>query len=361
MSTENTPSLPQCYQSSAPLLAKKLAEAEARKGEFRYEDYEQMIAHAVRAESGLMGFPESAIDGDLGESLFVLNLVAPVFSSDRESMDAPYFALGNNDTHAYTWTSADGRCQVTVTPPQPNDLNARTIVPEPSRRASKSTLLARATIHDKDILIYLASCLVSQLKAGETFPEYCGVLLTPFDFFKALGKPCGGEAYIRLKEGLERLARTYIHRLTKKEDGTWAREQGFSLISSWDAIIDADDSARSNIKVVISEQLAESIKTRNVLRLHAEYFRLRKGLAKALYLVARAKCGKQPEWPIGLENLRQRVGSRDILRNFRKEIKEIIKENSIPAYELQLSGDDIVTFLPKVAQKRALRMRLPRK
>jgi hypothetical protein len=279
---------------------------------------------------------------------FVLDLVDASFKSDRESMEAPYFALGTNDLKPYEWTSVDGNLEVRIRPPQADDANAKPKSAKdlmPSRTARKSAVPARASIHDKDILIYLASCLIAQLKAGEILPAHNRVQITPYAFFTAVEKPCGKEAYVRLRDALERLARTYVtRRVRDKKTGIWGREQGFSLISSWDAAIDPTDARNSSIQVVLAEPFAEAIKTQSVLQLHKNYFQLRKGLAKALYLVARSKCGNQPDWKIGLDKLRQRVGSRDALRNFRQEILTIITEGEVPDYRLQLTTDDEVIF-----------------
>lgn len=351
--------LPGELAKKSPTVAGKIAAAKARQRRAAAQQLAGEISTEFAALNVEMRAKNTNFLGkfDLGggagavEQLdfFVLDLVDASFKSDRESMEAPYFALGTNDLKPYEWTSVDGNLEVRIRPPQADDANAKQKTAKdlmPSRTARKSAVPARASIHDKDILIYLASCLIAQLKAGETLPEHNRVQITPYAFFTAVEKPCGKEAYVRLRDALERLARTYVTRRVKdKETGVWGREQGFSLISSWDASIDSTDARNSSIKVVLADPFAEAIKTQNVLQLHKNYFQLRKGLAKALYLVARAKCGHQADWKIGLDKLRQRVGSRDELYNFRAAIKAIIAEGEIPDYRIQLTtGDDVIFY-----------------
>lgn len=280
---------------------------------------------------------------------FVLDLLDASFGSDMDSMDAPYFALNGNDLQEYKWTSVNGNIEVTIRPPGSDDTKAKPRSEKddlPSRYKKKSDIPARATIHDKDILIYLASCLYAQLKTeGNSLPDDNRVLMTPHGFFSATTKQCGKEAYVRLRDALERLARTYVSRREKnKKTGEWGKERGFTLIAEWDAVIDQNDDRNSSIQVTLSGPFAEAIKTKKVLKLHENYFALRKGLAKALYLAARYHCRQQLDWTIALSKLKDRVGSRDVLRNFREQIRKIIKDGGIPDYEMQLTTSDEVVF-----------------
>jgi plasmid replication initiation protein len=81
-----------------------------------------------------------------------------------------------------------------------------------------------------------------------------------------------------------------------------------------------------------------------VLTIHPDYFRLRKPLARRLYEIARKHCGHQTQWVIDLDLLREKTGSKSSLREFRRALREIEAENSLPDYRFSLGSDDRVTF-----------------
>lgn len=290
---------------------------------------------------------------DLGAQgdLFVLDLLDASFQSDKDSMAVPYFALNAKDLKRYEWVSGDGNLEIKILPPNDaqNPSTSARVENEragmPSRYKKQTDLVARASIHDKDILIYLASCLFAQLRAGERLPDNNKVAMTPYSFFKATDKSCGKEAYVRLREALERLSRTHVLRRERdKKTGKWSKEKGFSIVSAWESVIDQTDDRNSVIEITLAEEFANAIKAKSVLRLHADYFKLRKGLAKAVYLTARARCRNQPDWKISLEKLRTTVGSTEPLRNFKISLTELIDGGGIPEYDLQLTTNDDVVF-----------------
>jgi hypothetical protein len=82
--------------------------------------------------------------------------------------------------------------------------------------------------------------------------------------------------------------------------------------------------------------------SRSVLTLHRDYFRLRKPLERRVYEIARKHCGRQAEWRIGLETLLKKSGSTSPRRVFRKMIRDMVEEDSLPDYRLALEAGDIV-------------------
>lgn len=266
------------------------------------------------------------------QDMFVLDIFDASLKSDAESMQIPLFALQTRDIKPYRWESKNGAIQVTITPPT---------VKEGEDRAP-----GRATIHDKDILIFLTSALVAGINNGESLPSSRRVRFTAHSFFQATGRDCSKDAYERLKAALERLARTYvrIHYRDRKVTLWKQKDEGFNLVAYWSAITDERDDRMSSIVVDLSEPLAEAITQRAVLTLHPDYFKIRKPLAKRLYELGRKHCGKQGGWKIGLETLQHACGSTRELKKFRADMREIIKEDSIPGYTLTLGQDDMVTF-----------------
>jgi hypothetical protein len=72
---------------------------------------------------------------------------------------------------------------------------------------------------------------------------------------------------------------------------------------------------------------------------------------RRLYEIARKHCGHQTRWVIGLDLLREKAGSKSSLREFRRAVKEIEAENSLPDYHVCLGNDDRVTFCTSAPQR----------
>ena len=75
-----------------------------------------------------------------------------------------------------------------------------------------------------------------------------------------------------------------------------------------------------------------------------DYFRLRKPLERRLYELARKHCGRQPEWKITLDHLREKCGALSPLKNFRFQLRSITQANHLPDYTLSLDNNNVVTF-----------------
>lgn len=98
------------------------------------------------------------------------------------------------------------------------------------------------------------------------------------------------------------------------------------------------------LEVTVSDWFFNALIGKEVLTINREYFRLRKPLERRLYELARKHCGKQPEWKIGLENLRGKCGALSPLKYFRYQLREIIRTDHLPDYRIALDDKDKVTF-----------------
>jgi hypothetical protein len=74
-------------------------------------------------------------------------------------------------------------------------------------------------------------------------------------------------------------------------------------------------------------------------------------MARRLYELARKHCGHQAQWKIGLELLQAKVGSKSTLKEFRRAVRAIEADNSLPEYRLVLNDNDTVTFHTRDAKK----------
>ncbi|MEM6408819.1 MAG: replication initiator protein A [Pseudomonadota bacterium] len=196
----------------------------------------------------------------------------------------------------------------------------------------------RATIHDKDILIFCISQLVAALNAGRQISRR--LTLTAHDLLVATGRETSGDAYRRLKDAFERLAGTRIttNIVTAEEETT----TGFGLIESWEIVRRTRGGRMVSVSVTLSDWLYRAVCARSVLTLSRDYFSLRKPLERRLYELARKHCGRQDAWVVSIDTLLKKSGSASPRRVFRAMVREIIATDHVPDYHLmEISGDKI--------------------
>lgn len=254
-------------------------------------------------------------------------LLELAFKDDMESMEAPIYSLATKpDTEVFKWESADGKRKMTISP------NAE---------------LGRATIFDKDVLIYCTSQIVAALNAGLSPSKRVRFVVT--DYFRGTLRTSGGSDYERFFASMNRLRGTNI--VIQEEGESQRRARGFGLIDSWE-IIDSQETGKKRmvrVECTLSDWLFDAIADRKILTISPQYFELRKPLERRLYEIARKHCGKQSEWKIGLALLKEKCGSQSELKRFRFELRKIADVQSLPDYMIRLTAeDDMVHFIPRV-------------
>jgi len=88
------------------------------------------------------------------------------------------------------------------------------------------------------------------------------------------------------------------------------------------------------MEINLSEWLYNAILGREVLTISRDYFRLRKGLERRLYELARKHCGQQTRWKVSVELLHKKSGSASPLKEFRRTLREIATSDHLPDYRL---------------------------
>ncbi len=253
---------------------------------------------------------------------FLADLLDYAIKDDGVTMEAPIYTLSTKpDLDIWEWRSKDGNKYVKVTP----------------------SVLGRATVKDKDILIYVVSQLIEGLNRGREDAQNRTARFTVHDFLVTTNRGTSGDDYDRLHESFERLRGTSI--TTDIRTGGERVKEGFGIIDKWKIIERSKTDERMiAVEVTLSEWLYNAVSAFEVLTIHPDYFRLRKPLARRLYELARKHCGHQASWAIGLELLRDKSGSKSSLKEFRRMVRDIETDNSLPEYQLMLSRDDKVTF-----------------
>lgn len=273
-------------------------------------------------------------NGHMTADFFICDIFDALPKGDLASMEHPLFSLS--------------------TRPDRNILryqhNAAVIEVTPSVKG-------RATIHDKDILIYCISQLVAALNAGRAISKV--LHLRAHDLLVATHRETSGDGYKRLREAFERLAGTRI--TTNIVTGDREVTSGFGLIDSWQIERAGRGGRMISVMVTLSDWLFAAVARRSVLTLSRDYFRLRRPLERRLYEVVRKHCGRQPEWRISVDTLLKKSGSTSPRRVFRAMLRDIIAADTMPDYILTLNDDDVLYVSPRavVVELPALQGGLP--
>lgn len=253
---------------------------------------------------------------------FLADLFDYALKDDGASMEAPIFTLSTKpDLSIWEWHSKDGTKHIKVTP----------------------SVLGRATQHDKDVLIYIVSQLTEAMNRKREDVQNRTVRFTVHDFLVITNRQTGGEGYRRLYETFERLRGTSIS--TDIKTGGQRTREGFGIIDRWKIVEKSSvDERMVAVEVTLSQWLYNAVQAFEVLTIHPDYFRLRKPLARRLYEMARKHCGHQTCWVISLDLLLSKSGSKTTIKEFRRAIRNIESEDSLPEYRFVLDKEDKVTF-----------------
>jgi plasmid replication initiation protein len=256
---------------------------------------------------------------------FVLDIADVVPKDDTASMEHPLFSLATKPDHRHLhYQSGD---------------NSLAIIP--SGRGLP-------TIFDKDILIFCISQLMHRKNRGEKIGKR--VRFSARELSIATNRPIGGNHYKRLEQAFIRLGGTQFKTDITTENTRETRI--FSLVDEGGFVMRATGEWRLDYcEVVLSDWVMGAIEAAEVVTISNDYFRLRRPLERRIYEIARKHCGSQPRWQIGLANLQEKTGSNAPLKRFRLNLRQIIADDHIPFYRMELTKDDLVIFHPRAAQR----------
>ena len=252
----------------------------------------------------------------------------PGFRDDRASMEHPIFSLSTKPDKRILEYEHNG--------------NTVKIIP---------SWLGLATIHDKDILLYVISYLRAAMKEGREINQR--VRLTAHDLLVSTNRPTNDLGYKRLENAFNRLRGTTINTNIKTND--LIITEGFGIIDSWEAVRrNGMDGRLIALEVKLSDWFFNSLLGNELLSINRDYFRLRKPLERRLYEIGRKHCGEQKEWQIGLEKLKKKTGSTSEDKLFKHYIGKISetdrKEKHFPDYSLSLH-ENVVIFRKRRPKK----------
>ena len=248
---------------------------------------------------------------------FVCDIFEASPKGDLGTMEHPFFSLSTRPDRTIRHYDHNGT-RITVTP----------------------SVRGRATIHDKDILIYCISQLMAALNAGREIKRK--LTLTAHDLLIATNRDTGGDSYTRLREAFERLAGTRI--TTNLTTGEVETTSGFGLIEAWEIVRKARGGRMVSVTVTLSDWLFRAVSAKSVLTLSREYFSLRKPLERRIYELARKHCGAQRTWRASVKTLHAKAGSDAPLRVFRAALRRMIADDNLPDYEIAEDLGDVMVI-----------------
>ncbi len=248
---------------------------------------------------------------------FICDIFDASPKDDLGSMEHPIFSLSTRPDRRILKYAHNG-AQIEVTP----------------------SVRGRATMHDKDILIYCISQIMAGVNAGRTVSRT--LHLRAHDLLVATNRDTSGDAYARLREAFERLAGTRI--VTNIATGGEEVTSGFGLIESWEIVRKSRGGRMVSVTVTLSEWIWRAVMSKSVLTLSRDYFRLRKPLERRIYELARKHCGRQPEWKVSVATLHKKAGSAAPVRVFRAALRRMVQDGHLPDYVMHEAPGDVMVF-----------------
>ncbi len=240
--------------------------------------------------------------------LFVADIIDIAPKGDLHSMEYPIFAISSKpDAKPFRYDNPNG--------------NWIEVIP---------SINGRATIHDKDLLLYCFGQIAEALNRGKEVTRR--IKITAYDYLVSTNRTTDGRSYEGIAHTLTRLRGTTFVTNIKSE----GKKKGdvFGLIDSGTMVTNSNGRL-DYIEVVLSEHLFASITKNQILTYNRDYFKLRSPYGRRMYELCRKHCGNQTYWEIGLETLFNKFGARSELREFRRKIKELVEEQEIPDYHIE--------------------------
>lgn len=253
---------------------------------------------------------------------FVCDIFDAAPKGDMASMEHPIFSLSTKpDTRARVYEHNGNKVEI------------------------KPSVDGLATVHDRDVLIYCISQLMVAINEGQPVSQI--VRFKAYDLLVATNRNTAGTGYAQLKASLERLAGTRIS--TNIITGGTELFRTFGLIESAEIVRETREGRMQDVEIKLSDWVFNAIRSKEVLTLHRDYFRLRKPLERRMYELARKHCGAKNSWRIRLSLLQKKCGSNSTLREFRRLVLAIVKEDRVhqhmPDYSVEFEDEaDVVLF-----------------
>jgi len=193
-----------------------------------------------------------------------------------------------------------------------------------------------ATIFDNDILIFVIAQYMNAINQGADVSKMSKRFqFTAYEYWQFTGKKkFSGKGYKDLWKSLQRLHYTFVE--TNIRIGNTSTNQSFNWLSQIKQM--RDGNTHRGYEIVIPEWFFDSITNKKmVLTLDDDYFSIRGGLERWLYLFARKTSGFQSGgWSESIESIYRKSSSVGSLSEFRRKIRNIATKNSLLGYSVEV-------------------------
>lgn len=196
-----------------------------------------------------------------------------------------------------------------------------------------------ASVYDYDIVLMMISHLneaVKRYRRGKAKMPSNRLTTTSAAIFAFCGHKAGGATYKALEGALDRLQGTTI-KITDDGTGKNKRRTGyFPLLAGAEIISETKGGSPSSLELIIPDWIFEGVlkcKRPDVLTVSPDYFKLKQGLARFIYRLARKSAGSGKA-TYGFRSIYERSGSSREFKKFKHDLKTLVRKNHLPDYSL---------------------------
>jgi len=250
--------------------------------------------------------------------MFVADIVDVAPRGDSTSMELPIFAISSKpDKDKFRYENKETG-------------NWLEIIPSAD---------GRATIHDKDLLIYAFGQIAEAAQKGRKTSRR--IKITAYDYLTITNRGTDGKSYKAIGDTLARLRGTVVRsNIVNTANHLSKKAEVFGLIDYGSAVTD-NQGRLEYFEVMISEQLYNAITNNQILEYNREYFTLRSPYDRRMYELCRKNCTSNLPWKVKLEDIWHIFGVKSPLKEFRRKIKESVEKQAIPDYFLKYMPPEI--------------------
>ena len=195
-----------------------------------------------------------------------------------------------------------------------------------------------ATIHDWDVIVVLCSIVRNEISNGNEPPRI--IHIHPYSLLKQLRRNNKGKRnYQLLRKAMDRLATTAIDTTIRPPKGK--KRALFNLIDRWDELTDDEDNPL-HWEIALPQWLWDAVVNHTlILKMHDDYFMLRKGTDKFFYRTARKHAGRQPTgFIVSLEELYNKTGTSRAYRKWVSDYRYDLTDRIILDYAFDVYQSD---------------------
>ena len=252
--------------------------------------------------------------------------------SNKELMERCWFDLSKNKTRtSIVHTGKDSKTKI-----------------EFSVKIENNEGNGLATIYDMDLLVFITSLLMEKVNKEEKITSR-EIVFTGYEYFYFTNKTRSGKSDKEFQESLDRLHKTRITTTIKNEN----KRKGFSSfywISEWKKL--EEQGRVVGYSVVIPEWIFRGVTDKSrVLTLDDEYFHIKGGLNRFLYLLCRRARDQKTvtsngskSWSEGFESIYKKSGLISPKKVFVHRLRKIISRQSVPNYYLEEKSSEVLTI-----------------